>query len=419
MLNAWEDICFTSTSIKQLCFRLHLNSSVQQYQVSLIMSKKQKNIVILGSTGSIGENTLNVVNHLSEEFYVSGVAAGSNFTKLAKQAVEYGCKYAAIADDSNFAEFEKLLPKGCKGYVGESGIEEMVSKPEVELVLCAIVGSTSLKPIMAAIRAGKDIALASKEALVMAGDLVISEAKKYGVRILPVDSEHSAVFQCLEGKKHNDIARIILTASGGSFREWSYEKMQTATLEDALDHPTWSMGVKVTLDSATLMNKALEIIEAHHLFDIPGDNIDVVIHHQSIIHSMVEFIDGTLLAQMGTPDMRFPIQYALTYPKKFPGSLKSLDFAQFTNLSFELPDKKRFPSLGFAYEALRKGGTMPAVMNAANEVAVQRFRQGEIPFFGIWKIIENVMSSHNPLDRPKLDAILSADKEARQLAMSQ
>ena len=383
------------------------------------MPEKKKNIVILGSTGSIGKNALKVVKHLSDEFYVSGIAAGANFARLAEQASELGCTYAAVADDSNFAEFAKLLPKGCKGGAGEESINEMISCPEVDLVLCAIVGSASLKPVLTAIRAGKDIALASKEALVMAGDLVMSEAKRCGVRILPVDSEHSAVFQCLEGKKHDDIAKIILTASGGAFRKWSYEKMQRATLEDALAHPTWDMGIKVTVDSATLMNKALEIIEAHWLFDIPGDNIDVVIHHQSIIHSMVEFIDGTLLAQMGTPDMRFPIQYALTYPKKFPGSLKSLNFAEFANLSFELPDRKRFPSLDFAYEALQKGGTMPTVMNAANEVAVQRFRKGEISFTGIWKIIENAMSSHNPLDRPELDAILSADKEARELALGE
>lgn len=380
------------------------------------MSEKRKNIVILGSTGSIGENALKVVKHLSDEFHVSGIAAGANFARLAEQAEEFDCEYAVLSEDGNFAEFRRLLRKGCKGAVGLEGIEEMVSRPEVDLVLCAIVGSASLMPVLASIRAGKNIALASKEALVMAGGLVMSEARKYGVKIIPVDSEHSAVFQCLEGKKREDVSKIILTASGGAFREWSYEKMQTATLEDALAHPTWDMGVKVTVDSATLMNKALEIIEAHWLFDMPGENIDVVIHHQSIIHSFVEFIDGTLLAQMGMPDMRFPIQFALTYPQKFPGSLKSMNFAEFANLSFELPDKKRFPSLDFAYDALRQGGTMPAVMNAANEVAVERFRKGEIPFTGIWEIIENAMSSHNPLDRPELDAILSADKEARILA---
>lgn len=377
---------------------------------------KRKNIVILGSTGSIGVNALKVVKHLPEEFHVSGIAAGGDFAKLAEQAEEFGCEYAAIADKSKLSELKNALPAACKALAGEAGILEIVSRPEVELVLCAIVGSASLMPVLTAIRSGKNIALASKEALVMAGDLVMAEAKKHGAQILPVDSEHSALFQCLDGKNHEDISKLILTASGGAFREWTSEQMSKATLEDALDHPTWNMGVKVTLDSATLMNKALEIIEAHWLFDVPGENIDVVIHHQSIIHSMVEFIDGTLLAQMGTPDMRFPIQYALTYPKKFPGSLKTLDFAEFANLSFELPDKKRFPSLEFAYEALRKGGTMPTVMNAANEVAVKRFRQGEIPFTGIWKIIENAMSSHNPLDRPQLDAILSADNEARKLA---
>ena len=378
---------------------------------------KKKNIVILGSTGSIGENALKVVKHLPDEFHVTGIAGGANFARLAEQATDFACENVAIADESKLAELKNALPTSCNILAGEAGILEMVSLPEVELVLCAIVGSASLMPILTAIRAGKKIALASKEALVMAGDLVMAEAKKQGTQILPVDSEHSALFQCMEGKKHEDVSKLLLTASGGAFREWNTEQMKKATLEDALAHPTWNMGVKVTVDSATLMNKALEIIEAHWLFDMPGENIDVVIHHQSIIHSLVEFVDGTMLAQMGTPDMRFPIQYALTYPKKFPGSLAALDFAKFAELSFEIPDRQRFPALDFAYEALRQGGTMPTVMNAANEVAVERFRKAEIPFTGIWKIIENAMSSHNPLDRPQLDAILSADEEARRLAL--
>lgn len=377
---------------------------------------KRKNIVILGSTGSIGENALKVIKHLPEEFYVSGIAAGENSARLAEQATEFGCQSAAIANIAKFEDLKKSLPSNCRALYGEEGMMEMIANPDVDLVLCAIVGSASLIPVLNAIENGKNIALASKEALVMAGELVIAEAKKHKTKILPVDSEHSALFQCLEGKRQEDVSRLILTASGGAFREWTTEQMANATLEDALAHPTWDMGVKVTVDSATLMNKALEIIEAHWLFDIAGENIDVVIHHQSIIHSMVEFIDGTLLAQMGTPDMRFPIQYALTYPKKFPGSLAPLDFAKFSQLSFEIPDRKRFPSIDFAYEALRQGGTMPAVMNAANEVAVNRFRKGEIRFNDIWKIIENAMTSHNSLDRAQLDAILSADEEARRLA---
>jgi len=382
------------------------------------MIKKRKNIVILGSTGSIGKNALKVAEHLSDKFHVSGIAAGANYAELAAQAEKFHCNYAFIADKSKYNDLKKILPSSCRALAGEEGIIELVSQAEVDLVLCAIVGSASLKPVLGALKAGKDVALASKEALVMAGALVMAEAEKSKVSILPVDSEHSAVFQCIEGKQPADISKIILTASGGAFRTWSYEQMQKATLDDALAHPTWDMGVKVTVDSATLMNKALEIIEARWLFDMPGEKIDVIVHHQSIVHSMVEFVDGTLLAQIGSPDMRFPIQYALTYPEKFPSSLPPLNLAKLADLTFEQPDKTRFPALEFAYEALRQGGTMPAVMNAANEVAVERFCDGHIPFTGIWEIIEKVMSSHNSLDRPQLDAILSADRTARELAWS-
>ena len=371
------------------------------------MSKKRKNIVILGSTGSIGENTVKVIQSFPDDFSLYGVAAGENFTRLGEQANEMNCKYAVIADNDKYIDLKKCLPSTCTHGAGVDAMKEMVSQPEVDLVVCAIVGSPSLIPLLAAIRAGKNIALASKEALVMAGSLVMSEAKKYGASIIPIDSEHSAVFQCLEGNSIKDVSRIILTASGGAFRDWSLEEIKNAKLADALKHPTWDMGVKVTIDSATLMNKALEIVEAKWLFDLPGDSIDVVIHHQSIVHSMVEFIDGTLLAQMGIPDMRSPIQYALTYPEKFQSPLERFDFAKFANLTFKIPDKNIFPSLEFAYEAMRVGGTMPVVMNAANEVAVKRFCDGEIPFTDIWKIIENAMSSHKSLAHPSLDAILS------------
>ena len=382
------------------------------------MDSKRKNIVILGSTGSIGENAVKVVQHLRDEFYVVGIAAANNFERLAEQAEELKCEYVAIADKTKAEELAKLSPTPSKTLAGEEGILELVSLPEVDLVLCSIVGSASLRPVLAAIKAGKDVALASKEALVMGGSLVMEAAEKHDAKILPVDSEHSAVFQCLEGKKHEDIAKIILTASGGPFRDWSLEKMESASWEDALSHPTWNMGPKVTVDSATLMNKALEIIEARWLFNIPGDSIDVIIHQQSIVHSMVEFIDGTILAQMGSPDMRFPIQYALTYPKKFTGSLESLDFAKFAKMTFELPDKARFPSLDFAYEALRQGGTLPAVMNAANEIAFERFRKGEIRFTKIWKVIEKSMEAHKSIIEPSLDDIFAADREAREFAFS-
>jgi 1-deoxy-D-xylulose-5-phosphate reductoisomerase len=350
---------------------------------------------------------------------VTGITAGQNVDLLASQAHEFGCSKVAVADASLYAELKEKVPSNTSIYAGSKGIEDLIRESDdAEMVLCAIVGSASLMPVITAIESGKEIALASKEALVMAGSQVMSTAEKNNIQILPVDSEHSAIFQCLEGKNHDDIGKIILTASGGAFRTWSRAQMENATLSDALAHPTWSMGAKVTIDSATLMNKALEIIEAKWLFDVPGEKIDVLIHHQSVIHSMVEFNDGTILAQMGTPDMRFPIQYALTYPEKHPGSLKPLDFTKFNTLSFDVPDKEKFPSISFAYKALKIGGTLPAVMNAANEIAVERFKNGEISFTSIWKIIEKTMSLHNSLDRPPLDAILNADKEARLTAAS-
>jgi len=382
------------------------------------MTRKKK-LIILGSTGSIGQNALKVVRHLSNKLEVTGITAGQNVDLLASQAHEFGCSKVAVADASLYAELKEKVPSNTSIYAGSKGIEDLIRESDdAEMVLCAIVGSASLMPVITAIESGKEIALASKEALVMAGSQVMSAAEKNNIQILPVDSEHSAIFQCLEGKNHDDIGKIILTASGGAFRTWSRAQMENATLSDALAHPTWSMGAKVTIDSATLMNKALEIIEAKWLFDVPGEKIDVLIHHQSVIHSMVEFNDGTILAQMGTPDMRFPIQYALTYPEKHPGSLKPLDFTKFNTLSFDVPDKEKFPSISFAYKALKIGGTLPAVMNAANEIAVERFKNGEISFTSIWKIIEKTMSLHNSLDRPPLDAILNADKEARLTAAS-
>ncbi|HCE46569.1 MAG TPA: 1-deoxy-D-xylulose-5-phosphate reductoisomerase [Lentisphaeria bacterium] len=378
----------------------------------------KKKIVILGSTGSIGRNAVSVVRHLSDELEVVGIAANRNIKLLEAQARELKCKYAAVADEGSAGKLHGNLPRGCTLLAGEQGILELCLKPEVDMVLCAIVGTGGLLPVLESVKAGKDIAIASKEVLVMAGDLVMREVRRNKVAFLPVDSEHSAIFQCLEGKRKEDVGRIILTASGGPFRGRKISQMKSATYASALDHPVWDMGPKVTIDSATLMNKALEIIEARWLFDVASDRIDVVIHPQSVIHSMVEFIDGTVLAQMSAPDMRFPIQYALTYPVKHSGSLKPLDFAKLAGLTFERPDTRNFPSLDFAYEALRLGGTLPTVMNAANEVAVERFSKSEIRFTDIWNIIEKVMSYHKRLDRPSLDAILSADKWARETAVS-
>ncbi len=378
----------------------------------------KKKIVILGSTGSIGRNAVNVVKHLVREFDVVGLAAHGNIEVLARQARELNCGRVGLADISRIGELRKLLPANCKIHGGQNGVLEIATLSEADLVLCAIVGTGGLVPVLGAVKAGKDIAIASKEVLVMAGELVMREVAKRKVKFLPVDSEHSAIFQCLEGKRKVDVSKIILTASGGPFRGRKICEIRGATYESALAHPIWEMGPKVTIDSATMMNKALEIIEARWLFDVPAGKIDVVIHPQSVIHSMVEFIDGTVLAQMSTPDMRFPIQYALTHPVKHAGLLKSLDFTKLEGLTFERPDRKNFPSLGFAYEALKSGGTLPAVMNAANEIAVERFRKAEIRFTDIWSIIEKVMSSHGKLDRPSLDAILSADKWARAEAAS-
>jgi len=378
---------------------------------------QRKKVVILGSTGSIGTNAVKIAQHLPEELEVVGVVANTSIDKLAEQAASLSCKYAVTSDTSLLGELEQSLPSSCKALAGADAILDLVTLPEIDIVLCAIVGTGGLMPVLEAVRAGKDIALASKEVLVMAGELVMAEVDKAGVSMLPVDSEHSALFQCLEGKKKEDVSRLILTASGGAFRNSSIEDMQNASYENALAHPTWDMGPKVTIDSASLMNKALEIIEARWLFDIPGDRIDAVIHPQSVIHSMVEFVDGTMLAQMSSPDMRFPIQYALTYPNKHAGCLEPLDFMKYSQLSFELPDTNKFPSLDFAHESLRRCGTMPAVMNAANEVAVTAFSNGDIRFTDIWCVIEKTMNKHGVVETPSLDEVITADTWARTCAL--
>jgi 1-deoxy-D-xylulose-5-phosphate reductoisomerase len=299
---------------------------------------------------------------------------------------------------------------------GERGLVELATMPEADIVLVAIVGTAGLEPALAAIRAGKDLAVASKEILVMAGELVMSEARKHGVKVLPVDSEHSAIFQCLEGREPGDVKRLILTASGGPFRQTPREEFAKITVAQALKHPSWNMGPKITIDSATLFNKGLEMIEARWLFDVEVDRVDVVIHPQSVVHSMVEFLDGSILAQLSVPDMRYPIQYALTYPSRLPNSLPPTDLAKIGSLTFENPDHEKFPSLRLAREAGRAGGTMPAVFNAANEVAVARFVEGKVKFTGIFEIVEKVMQAHRVVASPALDAILQADLWARKEA---
>jgi len=379
---------------------------------------KKKNIVILGCTGSIGDSSLKVIRHLSDNFNVIGVAGGTRFGKVANIASELNCKYASIAHEESFEEFQKMLPNSCEALLGEAGMIKMCTDSEVDLVLCGIVGTAGLSPVLEAIKAGKDIGLASKEILVMAGELVMAEVEKTNVKLIPVDSEHNAIFQCLDSKHDSSFKRILLTCSGGPFLKKPLSEFASITKKEALNHPTWDMGPKITIDSATLMNKSLEVIEAAWLFGADIDQVEVVIHPQSIVHSMVEFIDGSILAQLSSPDMVFPIQYALTYPKRYQGSMKPLDFTQGLNLSFEAPDHDRFPSIKMAKAAFKKGGTAPAVFNAANEEAVDAFLNEGLDFISIWEVIDKCVSKHNHIKKPTLKQIISADKEARTIAQN-
>lgn len=376
----------------------------------------KKNIVILGCTGSIGDSSAKVVRHLKDQFNVIGVAGGRRYEKTAELAEEFNCRYASISSEGNFSKFSSLVPKNCKSGFGESALIEMCTDAEVDMVLCGIVGTAGLKPVLEAIKAGKDIGLASKEILVMAGELVMKEVNKAGVKMIPVDSEHNAIFQCLDGQVNRSYRRILLTCSGGPFRKTPAEEFSEITKKKALKHPTWEMGPKITVDSATLMNKSLELIEAAWLFDAKVDEIEVVIHPQSIVHSMVEFVDGSILAQLSNPDMVFPIQYALTYPKRYEGSLKPMDFTSGLNLTFESPDHERFPSINISKDCLRRGGTAPAVFNAANEIAVDYFLKEELSFLAIWDVIRFTLDNHTFVQNPNLDEIISADAEARKIA---
>ncbi|MES2995424.1 MAG: 1-deoxy-D-xylulose-5-phosphate reductoisomerase [Verrucomicrobiota bacterium] len=378
---------------------------------------KKRRVVVLGSTGSIGCSTLKVVAGLPDEIEIVGLAAGCNIHKLAEQATATGVRHVAIHDVSQAAELRKLLPVGVTVYEGAEGLMEIATLAEADIVLIAIVGTAGLHPALAAIEAGKDLAVASKEILVMAGEIVTSAAARRGTRILPVDSEHNAIFQCLEGCRENSaVSRLILTASGGPFRTASATELCAVTPTQALHHPTWDMGPKITIDSATLFNKGLEMIEARWLFNIGMDRIDVVIHPQSIVHSMVEFVDGSTLAQMSAPDMCFPIQYALTWPHRLRGGLKPLDFSSLGTLTFEAPRDNVFPALSLARKAGKTGGTLPAVFNAANEIAVDAFRAWRIPFTGIWECVAAVMAVHETKSSATLEAVLKADATARQAA---
>lgn len=378
---------------------------------------RQRKLVILGSTGSIGTSALKVARELPERMNIVGLAAHQNVDLLAQQAWEFGVKTVCLYDKTRVAKLKELLPADVRILAGAEGLEELVSLEEADMVLVSIIGTAGLRPALRAIEEGKDLAIASKEILVMAGEVVMKRAAEKGVCVLPVDSEHNAIFQCFQGHRGGaeEVSRLILTASGGPFRTTPKEKLAEVTLEQALNHPTWKMGRKITIDSATLFNKGLEMIEARWLFGIPMDKVDVLVHPQSIIHSLVEYRDGSLLAQLSSSDMCFPIQYAVTWPERVPNSLKKLDLAQIASLHFEAPRWNDFPALGLAREAGLKGGTMPAMFNAANEIAVQAFIDGRITFPGIWESVEKVLSGARPRDyRGELQLILEDDAWARE-----
>ncbi len=374
--------------------------------------------MVLGSTGSIGQSALKVARDLPQHISIVGLAAARNYSLLARQYSEFLPQGICLADESLLGRLRENLPPGTRVLGGASGLEEMATWSGVDLVLIAIVGTAGLFPALAAVRAGKDIAIASKEILVMAGGIVMEEARRHGVRVLPVDSEHNAIFQCLEGRSNSDVRRLILTASGGPFRNTPASEFESITPERALKHPTWDMGKKITIDSATLFNKGLEMIEAHWLFDVAMDRVDVIIHPQSVVHSMVEFIDASILAQLSHSDMCFPIQYAFTWPDRVKNSLPPLDFATLRTLEFEAPRFSDFPALDLARHAGNIGGTLPAVLNAANEVAVAAFLEGRTTFPGIWRTVAAVMEKHDVIANPSLADLLSADAWARRTAQA-
>jgi len=376
-------------------------------------SGERKRVVILGATGSIGESALKVARDIPERMEIVGLAANSNAEKLAAAANETRAQSVCLVDETKIDALQRALAYKPRIFAGQEGLREIACLTNAEMVLVAIVGTGGLRPALAAIDAGKDLAVASKEILVMAGEIVMREARDNDVRVLPVDSEHNAIFQCLEGKSSLDIRRIILTASGGPFRETPRRDFDSIIPEQALKHPTWNMGPKITIDSATLFNKGLEMIEAHWLFGVEMKRVEVVIHPQSIVHSMVEFADGSTLAQLSYSNMCFPIQYAVTWPDRVPNTLPPLDFSKLSRLEFFTPRYDDFPALNLARRAGETGGTLPAVMNAANEVAVAGFLDRQVRFPDIWQIVEEVMNRHTSVAHPDVDAILQADQWAR------
>jgi 1-deoxy-D-xylulose-5-phosphate reductoisomerase len=377
-----------------------------------------KHLAILGSTGSIGTNVLDVVRQFPERFRVVGLAAGRNIRLLSEQVLEFSPECISIGDPKLAGSLAELLPPAYRSRIvcGLDGNCAVATMAEADMVVSAVVGAIGLLPTLAAIRAGKDVGLANKETLVMAGRLVMEEVRRHQVRLLPIDSEHSAIFQALEAGRSVDVAKLILTASGGPFRTWTLEDLAKAEPEQALAHPNWSMGKKISIDSATLMNKGLEVIEARWLFDVEPERIEVVVHPQSIVHSLVEYRDGSVVAQLGIPDMRIPIAYALTYPQRLPLNLPRLSLSQCSDLSFEQPDLIRFPALRMAFTALAAGGVQPAVLNAANEIAVAAFLRGRIGFLHIAEVVEETLANTPQDDDLNLQAILAADQAARIVA---
>jgi len=376
---------------------------------------KNKKISILGSTGSIGRNVLNVVAGFRGHFTVVGLSAGWNIQLLRQQIEAFFPLVVSVADEETAEKLKALVPadKGTEIVWGDEGNEQVASLPEADMVVSAIVGAAGLLPTLAAVRAGKDVALANKETLVLAGRIIMKEVKKYGVRLLPVDSEHSAISQALEAGRKEDVARIILTASGGPFLKLDKESLWQVTPEQALLHPNWDMGRKISIDSATLMNKGLEVIEARWLFDVPLEKIEVLVHPQSIVHSLVEYVDGSVVAQLGIPDMRVPISYALSYPERLPTGLSRLNLTECSSLSFLKPDTVRFPALKTAYDACRIGGCMPAVLNAANEVAVESFLHGKLKFPDISNVVIETMARLDYKEDSDIETLLEVDCLAR------
>ena len=374
-----------------------------------------KNVVLLGSTGSIGTSTAKVAEDLPEDIRLVGLAAGGNDALLAEQAKQFKPELISISSPGK-AEGLRSKLDGILVASGEEGLIELATLPSADIVLIAVVGTAGLQPALAAIRAGKDIAVASKEILVIAGEIVMAEARKHGVNVLPVDSEHSAIFQCLDGRPPDSVRRLILTASGGPFRQTPLEDFAGITVKQALTHPSWVMGRKITIDSATMFNKGLEMIEARWLFNIPMPQLDVIVHPQSVVHSMVEFVDGSILSQLSTPDMCLPIQYALTWPSRAASERVQTDFAALGRLDFEAPDLAKFPALGQARRAGEVGGTLPAVLNAANEIAVDAFCDGHTSFVGIASMVTEVMDQHQVVEHPSLVEIIEADQWARETA---